>query len=86
MTKHEALVRLDELAREIADLETATDHGRADARADAPTQSGPVLSREESELQADALLAELDAVAESNEGRFDSADDIRQVRDRTNHR
>lgn len=33
------------------------------------------------EVMADALLADLDAIAESIEGEFDSAEDIRQIRE-----
>ena len=33
------------------------------------------------EVMADALLAELDAIADSIEGEFDSAADIRQIRE-----
>lgn len=33
------------------------------------------------EAMADELLAELDAIAESIEGEFDSAEDIRQIRE-----
>jgi len=36
--------------------------------------------RREREAMADTLLAELDAIAESIEGEFDSAEDIRQIR------
>jgi len=35
----------------------------------------------EREAMADALLQELDAIAESIEGEFDSAEDIRQIRE-----
>ena len=35
----------------------------------------------EREAMADALLRELDAIAESIEGAFDSAEDIRQIRE-----
>lgn len=35
----------------------------------------------EREATADALLQELDAIAESIEGEFDSAEDIRQIRE-----
>lgn len=35
----------------------------------------------ERELVADALLAELDAIAESIAGEFDSAEDIRLIRE-----
>ena len=38
-------------------------------------------ARREREMRADALLAELDAIAESIEGEFDSAVDIRQIRE-----
>ena len=42
--------------------------------------------RREREAMADALLQELDAIAESIDGEFDSAADIRQIREeRTNH-
>lgn len=37
--------------------------------------------RQEREAMADALLAELDAIAESLDGNFDSAEDIRQIRE-----
>ena len=39
------------------------------------------LARQKREAAADALLAELDAIAESIEGQFDSAEDIRQIRE-----
>lgn len=35
----------------------------------------------EREAMADALLQELDTIAESIEGKFDSAEDIRQIRE-----
>ncbi len=35
----------------------------------------------EREAMADVLLAELDTIAESIEGEFDSAEDIRQIRE-----
>jgi len=38
-------------------------------------------ARRKREMMADALLAELDAIAESIEGEFDSAEDIRQIRE-----
>jgi len=38
-------------------------------------------TRRKREMMADALLAELDAIAESIEGEFDAADDIRQIRE-----
>ena len=42
-------------------------------------------AQREREAMADALLAELDAIADSIEGAFDSAEDIRQIREeRTN--
>jgi hypothetical protein len=37
-------------------------------------------ARREREKRAEALLAELDAIAESIEGEFDSAEDLRQIR------
>jgi len=37
-------------------------------------------ARRERERMAEALLAELDAIAESIEGEFDSAEDLRQIR------
>jgi predicted Zn-dependent peptidase len=43
------------------------------------TPSG--IEQQEREAMADALLAELDAIAESIEGNFDSAEDIRQIRE-----
>lgn len=47
--------------------------------------SNAELARREREAMADALLQELDAIAESIEGEFDSAEDIRQIREeRTN--
>ncbi len=43
--------------------------------------------RKERIAKADALLAKLDAIAESIEGEFDSAKDIREIREeRTNRR
>jgi hypothetical protein len=43
------------------------------------------LTRQKREAIANALLAELDTLAESIEGQFDSAEDIRQIREeRTN--
>ncbi len=39
------------------------------------------LARQKREAMADALLAELDAIAEGIEGQFDSAEDIRQIRE-----
>jgi hypothetical protein len=39
------------------------------------------LARQKREALADALLAELDAIAEGIEGQFDSAEDIRQIRE-----
>ena len=42
-------------------------------------------ARQEREEAADTLMAELDEIAESIEGEFDSAEDIRQIREeRTN--
>jgi len=38
-------------------------------------------ARQKRETVADALLAELDVIAESIEGQFDSAEDIRQIRE-----
>ena len=38
-------------------------------------------ARREREAAADALLAELDEIAESIEGEFDSAEDIRRIRE-----
>ena len=38
-------------------------------------------AQREREAMADALLAELDAIADSIEGAFDSAEDIRQIRE-----
>ncbi|MBT9159656.1 MAG: hypothetical protein DDT27_01165 [Dehalococcoidia bacterium] len=38
-------------------------------------------AQQEREAMADALLAELDAIADSIEGDFDSAADIRQIRE-----
>jgi len=43
--------------------------------------SGMESVRQEREAMADALLAELDVLAESIEGNFDSAEDIRQIRE-----
>ena len=43
--------------------------------------SGIEQVQREREAMADALLAELDAIAESIEGEFDSAEDIRQIRE-----
>ena len=43
--------------------------------------SGMERVQQEREALADALLAELDAIAESIEGNFDSAEDIRQIRE-----
>ena len=54
------------------------------------TESAPPLpsdhraneeQRQEREKQAEALLADLDAIAESIQGEFDSAADIRQMRE-----
>jgi len=42
--------------------------------------SAEPLPREQKAM-ADALLQELDAIAESIEGEFDSAEDIRQIRE-----
>jgi hypothetical protein len=42
---------------------------------------GKVKSRKERLAKADALLAKLDAIAESIEGQFDSARDIRELRE-----
>jgi hypothetical protein len=39
------------------------------------------LAPRERQAKADALLQELDAIAESIEGQFDSAEDIRQIRE-----
>lgn len=44
-------------------------------------ESGEEQALQERVVQADALLAELDAIAESIEGVFDSAEDIRQIRE-----
>ena len=38
-------------------------------------------AQREREPMADVLLAELDAIADSIEGEFDSAEDIRQIRE-----
>ena len=43
--------------------------------------SGMEEVQQEREAMADALLAELDAIAGSIEGNFDSAEDIRQIRE-----
>ncbi|MBM3235132.1 hypothetical protein FJZ31_02410 [Candidatus Poribacteria bacterium] len=43
--------------------------------------SGMERVQQEREALADALLAELDAIAESIEGNFDSAEDIRQIQE-----
>jgi hypothetical protein len=45
------------------------------------TSNGEELAQREREAQVDALLAELDAIAESIEGEFDSAQDLRQIRE-----
>jgi len=42
--------------------------------------------RAQREAAADALLAELDAIAESISGEFDSAEDIRQIREERSSR
>jgi len=42
--------------------------------------SPPTSAQPAREVMADALLADLDAIAESIEGDFDSAEDIRQIR------
>jgi hypothetical protein len=39
------------------------------------------LAQQKREAMADALLAELDTIAESIEGQFDAAEDIRQIRE-----
>jgi hypothetical protein len=44
-------------------------------------ESGEEQALQERVVQAEALLAELDAIAESIEGVFDSAEDIRQIRE-----
>ena len=44
-----------------------------------PSDAG--LSSQEREAMADALLQELDEIAESIEGEFDSAEEIRQIRE-----
>lgn len=44
-------------------------------------ESGEEQTPQECVLQADVLSAELDAIAESIEGVFDSAEDIRQIRE-----
>ena len=43
--------------------------------------SSPTGAQRAREVMADALLADLDAIAESIEGEFDSAEDIRQIRE-----
>lgn len=45
-----------------------------------PQRTGKEQILQDREAEADALLTELDAVAESIEGEFDSAEDIRQIR------
>jgi hypothetical protein len=48
--------------------------------------SSPESAKRAREAMADKLLAELDAIAESIQGQFDSAGDIRQIREeRANH-
>jgi hypothetical protein len=44
-----------------------------------PSDAGRM--KREREATADALIQELDAIAESIEGEFDSAEDIRQIRE-----
>jgi hypothetical protein len=47
--------------------------------------AGKIKSRKARLAKADALLAKLDAIAESIKGKFDSAKDIRELREeRTN--
>jgi hypothetical protein len=46
----------------------------------APPSAAELVQRER-EAMADALLQELDGIAESIEGEFDSAEDIRQIRE-----
>lgn len=41
----------------------------------------PTAAQRAREVMADALLADLDAIAESIDGEFDSAEDIRQIRE-----
>jgi predicted Zn-dependent peptidase len=48
--------------------------------------SGMESERQEREAMADSLLAELDAIAESIEGNFDSAKDIRQIQEERSNR
>ena len=49
------------------------------SRMTAPPPAEP--APREREAMADALLQELDAIAESIEGEFDSAEDIRRIRE-----
>lgn len=46
----------------------------------------PDSTRRAREAMADTLLAELDAIAESIEGQFDSAEDVRQIREERSNR
>lgn len=43
--------------------------------------SSPTAAQRAREVMAEALLADLDTIAESIEGEFDSAEDIRQIRE-----
>ncbi len=48
--------------------------------------SAPEQVQREREARADALLQELDTIAESIEGEFDSAEDIREIREERGNR
>lgn len=44
-------------------------------------EDGEERARQEQVAKAEALLAELDAIADSIKGEFDSAEDLRQIRE-----
>lgn len=48
--------------------------------------AAPEQVQREREARADALLQELDTIAESIEGEFDSAEDIREIREERGNR
>jgi len=48
--------------------------------------AAPEQVQREREAMADALLQELDTIAESIEGEFDSAEDIREIREERGNR
>jgi hypothetical protein len=77
--------QVEQLAVQLAPSEQLKLVARISERLSSSIPTVPPLdmdrARQEREAMADALLAELDAIANSIEGEFDSAEDIRRIRE-----